>query len=157
MSLNLHAGPLICRVFSVNTYCCCSVPKLCPTLCNPMDCKTSVFPVHHLPEYAQTHVVQGSTVLTTVNHLHLLSPPRPLYKLCPPPGALHYQPPTHKVTLHLVNSYLKIWSQLPLEAFPRPPDNVRSNSFFTGLPSLPWHPSSLLSTQQPARFNENAV
>ena len=29
----------------------------CPTLCNPMDCSTPGFPVHHqLPEFTQTHV-----------------------------------------------------------------------------------------------------
>ena len=34
-----------------------SVAQLCPTLCNPMDCITPGFPVHHdLPELAQTHV-----------------------------------------------------------------------------------------------------
>ena len=28
----------------------------CPTLCNPMDCSTPGFPIHHqLPELAQTH------------------------------------------------------------------------------------------------------
>ena len=27
--------------------CCCSVAKLCPTLCNPMDCSTPDFPVLH--------------------------------------------------------------------------------------------------------------
>ena len=27
--------------------CCCSVAKLCPTLCNPMDCSTPGFPVPH--------------------------------------------------------------------------------------------------------------
>ena len=31
---------------------CCSVTQLCPTLCDPMDCSTSGFPVlHHLPEF----------------------------------------------------------------------------------------------------------
>ena len=36
---------------------CCSVAKSCPTLWNPMDCSTPGFPVlHHLPEFAQTHV-----------------------------------------------------------------------------------------------------
>ena len=35
---------------------CCSVAKLCPTLCDPMDFSTPSFPVlHHLPEFAQTH------------------------------------------------------------------------------------------------------
>ena len=34
-----------------------SVPQLCLTLCNPMDCSTPGFPVHHqLLELAQTHV-----------------------------------------------------------------------------------------------------
>ena len=36
---------------------CCSVAKLCLTLCNPMDCSTPVFPVLHcLPDLAQIHV-----------------------------------------------------------------------------------------------------
>ena len=34
-----------------------SVAQSCPTLCNPMDYSTPGFPVlHHLPEFAQTHV-----------------------------------------------------------------------------------------------------
>ena len=34
-----------------------SITQLCPTLCDPMDCSTPGFPVHHqLPELAQTHV-----------------------------------------------------------------------------------------------------
>ena len=37
--------------------CCCSVTKLCPTLCDPMDCSTPSFPVLHcLLKLAQTHV-----------------------------------------------------------------------------------------------------
>ena len=37
--------------------CCCSVAKLCPTLCNPMDCSTPGSSVRHcLPEFAQIHV-----------------------------------------------------------------------------------------------------
>ena len=41
-----------------------SVAQLCPTLCNPMDCSTSSFPVHHqLPELAQTHVHQVSDAI----------------------------------------------------------------------------------------------
>ena len=36
---------------------CRSVAQLCPTLCNPMDCRMPGFPVpHHLPEFAQVHV-----------------------------------------------------------------------------------------------------
>ena len=34
-----------------------SVAQLCPTLCNPMECSSPGFPVHHqLLELAQTHV-----------------------------------------------------------------------------------------------------
>ena len=34
-----------------------SVAQSCPTLCNPMDCSWPGFPVlHHLLEFAQTHV-----------------------------------------------------------------------------------------------------
>ena len=34
-----------------------SVPKLCLTLCDPMNCSTPGFPVlHYLPEFAQTYV-----------------------------------------------------------------------------------------------------
>ena len=38
-------------------HCCCSGAQSCPTLCDPMNCSTPGFPaLHHLPEFAQTHV-----------------------------------------------------------------------------------------------------
>ena len=41
-----------------------SVTQSCPTLCNPMDCSTPGFPVHHpLPELAQTHVLRVSDAI----------------------------------------------------------------------------------------------
>ena len=37
--------------------CCCSATQSCPTICDLMNCSTSVFLVHHhLLEFAQTHV-----------------------------------------------------------------------------------------------------
>ena len=40
-----------------STCCCCSVTQSYQTLRHPMDCSTSCFSVlHHLPEFAQTHV-----------------------------------------------------------------------------------------------------
>ena len=52
--------------------CCYSFTQLCPTLCDPMDCSTPGFPVHHkLPELAQTQV---SWVGGTSNHLILCRP-----------------------------------------------------------------------------------
>ena len=41
-------------------HCHCSVAKLCPTLCDPLDCSTPGFPsfpvLHYLQEFAQMHV-----------------------------------------------------------------------------------------------------
>ena len=48
--------PSSCLICYVVVYC-CSVTKLCPTLCDPMDYSTPGFPVfHYLLEFAQTHV-----------------------------------------------------------------------------------------------------
>ena len=52
-----------------------SVAQLCPTLCNPVDCSTPGFPVHHqLPKLAQTRVCQVSNV---IQPSHPLSTPSP--------------------------------------------------------------------------------
>ena len=40
----------------VSICCCCSVTKLCPTLCDLMDCCTSSSVLYYLLEFAQTHV-----------------------------------------------------------------------------------------------------
>ena len=53
----------------------CSVAKSCPTLCDSMDCSKPGFPVlHHLPEFAQTHVLW---VDDAIEPSHLLSSPSP--------------------------------------------------------------------------------
>ena len=45
-----------------------SVAQSCPTLCDPMDCSTPDFPLHHqLPELAQTHVHRVSDVIQTIS------------------------------------------------------------------------------------------
>ena len=51
------------------------VAQSCPTLCDPMDCSTPDFLVHHqLPKLAQTHVHQvGDAILPS----HPLSSPSP--------------------------------------------------------------------------------
>ena len=45
-----------------------SVAQLCLTLCDPMDCSTPGFPVHHqLTELAQTHVhLVGDVISSSV-------------------------------------------------------------------------------------------
>ena len=41
-----------------------SVTQLCPTLCDPMNCRTPGLPVHHqLPEFTQTHVHRVSEAI----------------------------------------------------------------------------------------------
>ena len=51
---------------------CCSLPKSCLTLCDPMDCSTPGFPaLLHLLAFAQTHVCW---VLMSPNHLILCHP-----------------------------------------------------------------------------------
>ena len=55
--------------------CISSVAQSCPTLCDPMDCSTLGFPVHHqLPELVQTHVHRVDDV---IQPSHLLSSPSP--------------------------------------------------------------------------------
>ena len=45
------------KIFLPSYFVCCSVAKLCPTFCDPKDCRTPGFPVHHhLLELAQSHV-----------------------------------------------------------------------------------------------------
>ena len=62
---------------SRNIIYCCPVAKLCLTLCNPMNCKTTGFPVlHFFPEFAQTHVHWlGDAIQTLILcWLHLFLP-----------------------------------------------------------------------------------
>ena len=52
-----------------------SVAQLRPTLCDPMDCSTPGFPVHHkLPEFTQTYI---HWVGDAIQPSHPLSPPSP--------------------------------------------------------------------------------
>ena len=53
-----------------------SVAHSCPTLCDPMDCSTPGFPVHHqLPELPQTHVYRLSDAIQPSHPLSSPSPP----------------------------------------------------------------------------------
>ena len=60
--------------------CCCSVAQLCPTLCNPLDCNTTGFPVfHHLPEFAQTHIHWVGNAIQPSQPLSSPSPPASIF------------------------------------------------------------------------------
>ena len=85
------ARQILCY-WATNISPCCSVTHSCPTLCNPMDCSTLGFPVHHqLPELTQTHVHQVSDVI---------QPSHPLSSPFPP--ALN--PSQHQGLFHWVSS-----------------------------------------------------
>ena len=57
-----------------------SVTQSCRTLCDPMDCSTPGFPVHHqLPELAQIHIHWASDVIQPSHPL--LSPSPPTFNL----------------------------------------------------------------------------
>ena len=58
-----------------HTYC-CSVTQSYPTLCNPMDCSMPSFPVlHHLLEFAQTHIHWAGDAIQPSPPLSSPSPP----------------------------------------------------------------------------------
>ena len=60
-----------CGTWSVS-----SVAQLCPTLCDPMDCSTPGFPVHHqLLVLSQTHVHRISDAIQPYHPLSSPSPP----------------------------------------------------------------------------------
>ena len=55
-----------------------SVAQSRPTPCDPMDCSTPGFPVHHqLLEFTQTHVHQVSDAIQPSHPLSSPSPPAP--------------------------------------------------------------------------------
>ena len=67
-----------------------SVAQSCPTLCNPMDCNTPGFTVHHqLLELAQTHVHRVSDAIQPSHPL--LSPSPPAFNLAQHQGLLQSQ------------------------------------------------------------------
>ena len=56
--------------------CCCSVDKLCLTLCDPMNFSVPGFLVlYYLPEFAQTHVHWVSDAIQPTHPLSSPSPP----------------------------------------------------------------------------------
>ena len=84
--------------------CCCSVTQLCPTLWDPMNCRTLNFPIlDHLPEPAQTQVHQvGDAILPSPL---LLSPSPPAFNLSRHQGLFKWVSSSHQVAkvleLHL--------------------------------------------------------
>ena len=75
---------------------CCSVSQLCPTLCDPMDCSMSGFPVlHYLPELAQTHVHWVGDAIQPTSPLS--SPFPPAFNLSPHQVLFKWVSSSHQV------------------------------------------------------------
>ena len=63
------------RKTNFDTICCCSVAQLCPTLCDPMDCRTpGLCAPHSLPQFAQVHV---HCIRDAIHLSHPLTPSAP--------------------------------------------------------------------------------
>ena len=68
----------------------------CPTLCDPIDCSTPSFPVHHqLPQPTQTHVDQVGNAIQA-SHL-LLSPSPPAFNLSQHKGLFKWVSSAHQM------------------------------------------------------------
>ena len=80
---------------------CCSIAQSCSTPCDPKDCSTSGFPVlHHVPEFAQTHV---HCVSDAMQPSHPLSFPPPALSLSQHQGLFQ-----RVSILHLVAKVLEL-------------------------------------------------
>ena len=83
---------------------CCSVAKSCLSLCDPMDCSTPGFPVHHqLPEVARTHVHWVSDAIQPSHPLSPSSPPA--FNLSQHQGLFQWVSSLH----HVANASVSVW------------------------------------------------
>ena len=82
--------------FQMSQFCIIQFSLSCPTLCNPMDCRTPGFPVHHqLLELAQTHV---NWVSDAIQPSHpLLSPSPPTFNLTQYQGLFQWVSSSYQV------------------------------------------------------------
>ena len=97
MQLNPRLGiPQMSSVEGPHSYGRSSVGQSRPTPCDPMDCSTPGFPIHHqLPEFAQTHV---HWVDDAVQPSHPLSPPSaPSFNLSQHQGLFQWVSSAHQV------------------------------------------------------------
>ena len=80
----LHIASLFLQVGSLGiewlVFCFSSITQSCPTLCNPVDCSTPGFPVHHqLLEFTQTHVHWVGDAIQPSYPLSSPSPPASIF------------------------------------------------------------------------------
>ena len=139
-----------------------SVAQSCPTLCNPMDCSTPGFPVHHqLLELDQTHVYRVGDAIQPI-HLccPLLLPPSilPSIRVFSNESVLPIKWPkycTFSFSISTFNEYSGLislgwtgWISLQSKGLSRVFSNttVQKHQFFDTQPSL-WSDSSICTCQ----------
>ena len=92
-TVSLVSPVLAGRFFTTHHLDVSSVTQSCLTLCNPMDCSTPAFPVHHqCPELAQTHVHQVSDAIQPSRPL---SSPSPAFSLSQHQGLFQWVSSSH--------------------------------------------------------------
>ena len=92
---------------------CCSVPQSCPTLCDPKDCSTPDFPVHHwLLEFTQTHVHWFSDAIHPSHPL--LSPSPPVLNLFQHQGLFQWVSSSHQMSKVLEHQQQSFQGWFPL-------------------------------------------
>ena len=84
----------------LTTYWFSSVTQLCPTLCNPVDCKTPGFPVHH--PLLELKIMSTKSVMPS-NHPILCHPLLFLPLVFPNIGVF-----SNELVLHI--RYAKVWN-----------------------------------------------
>ena len=108
----------------------CSVTQLCPTLCSPVDCSTSAFPVlHHLLKLG---ACSNSCPLESVmpsNHFILLSPSPPPFSPSQHQGLFQWSPLKYFFKREIWNNVIPSYELL---------ENLSCNSFYDILKKFLW-------------------
>ena len=85
-----------------------SVAHSCPTLCDPMDCSTPGFHVHHqLLEFTQTHVHWVSVAIQPSHPLS--SPSLPTFNLSQHQGLFKWISSSHQVFIPVFTKLSILW------------------------------------------------
>ena len=86
---------IVLRAFKIQPVQFSSFTQSCPTLCDPMDCSTPGFPVHHqLSALAQTRVHWVRDAIQSP--LPLSSPSRPAFSFSQHQGLFHWVSSSHQ-------------------------------------------------------------
>ena len=94
-----------------------SVTQSCPTLCDPMDCSTPSFPVHHqLPEFTQTHVHWVGDAIQLSHPLS--SPSPPAFNLSQHQGLFQWVSSSHQVARVGVSASISVLQMNTQDWFP---------------------------------------